>query len=94
MDLNLFRRCCSGLIVTLWLGSSPVMADSYVVLEGREGQLPQKNRQFIPYAFYNDNTETAVAAAFVAQGYIQPQVNVVLNGFYSSNESHNLFYLV
>lgn len=90
----LFRRFSSGLIIILLLVGSPGMADSYVVLKGREGQLPEKNRQFIPYAFYNENTETAVAAAFIAQGYIQPQVNIVLNGFYSSNDSSNVFYLV
>ncbi len=64
------------------------------MLEGREGQPPQKNKQFIPYAFYNENTESAVAAAFVAQGYGQPQMNIVLNGFTSSNDSHNVFYLI
>ena len=93
MKICLFPRFCSGLIVALYISGSPVIADSYDVPRGREGQLPEKNQQFMPYAFYNDTTKTAVAGAFVAQGYIQPQVDIVLNGFYSANDTSNLFYL-
>ncbi len=83
-----------GLAVLLLIYSSISLGDSYNVLQGQEDAPPQKNQQFIPYAFYNENTETAVAAAFVAQGYIQPQVNTVINAFYSTNDSYNVFYLV
>ncbi|MCU7835646.1 MAG: hypothetical protein KZQ83_10410 [gamma proteobacterium symbiont of Taylorina sp.] len=77
--------------IVLLLLSSVSLADSLDVLQGHEDELPDK---IIPYAFYNDTTDAAIAGAFVAQGYIQPQVNIVTNAFYSSNSSHNFFYLL
>ena len=50
---RLFPCFCNGLIVALYIMGSPVTADSYVVPKGREGQLPEKNQQLMPYAFYN-----------------------------------------
>lgn len=69
-------------------------ADSYTVLKGNEDNGPKKGRTFIPYAFYNSNVDIAASAAYIAHGYIQPQVNIVANAFYSSNNSHNLFYTI
>jgi hypothetical protein len=48
----------------------------------------------IPYAFYNENTESAVAVAVATTGYLQPQMSAVANMFYSSNDSSNFFVLV
>jgi len=76
------------------LFNSMTQADSLDVQEGHENELPEKNTKFIPYAFYNDTTEAAIAGAYVAQGYIQPQVNIVTNAFYSTNSSYNFFYLI
>lgn len=64
------------------------------VLKGMENEAPKKAKKIIPYAFYNSDIDFAVSGAFIAQGYIQPQVNIVANAFYSSNNSHNLFYTV
>lgn len=46
----------------------------------------------IPYAFYNDSTELAAAMVYAQSGLWQPQVDLVLNGFVSSNGSYNLFF--
>ncbi|MEH6911332.1 MAG: BamA/TamA family outer membrane protein [Oceanicoccus sp.] len=48
----------------------------------------------LPYAFYNDATGFSAAVAISAIGYGQEQVAAVVNGFYSSNESSNIFAVV
>ena len=45
----------------------------------------------IPYVFYNENTEFAAAVAVTSVGFVQPQTAAVLNAFYSSNDTTNLF---
>ncbi len=50
-----------------------------------------KNRVLVPYAFYNKSLDTAVGLAWAATGYVQPQISFVVNGFYSANDSSNLF---
>jgi hypothetical protein len=88
--LLLFDRVL--LMIGLLLISSAGFAMNLVMLEGEEE--PQKNKQVIPYAFYNDTTDFALSAAVVATGYIQPQLAVVANGFASSNDTTNGFALV
>ena len=81
-------------LIALLIINTICHADSLDALKGHKDRVGEKNKKFIPYAFYNDTTDAAIAGAFVAQGYIQPQVNIVTNGFYSSNSSHNFFYLI
>ncbi|WP_210398147.1 BamA/TamA family outer membrane protein [Motiliproteus sediminis] len=45
----------------------------------------------VPYAFYNSSTEFAGAVAFGATGYLQPQLDIVVNGFVSANGSSSGF---
>jgi len=94
-DLNL--RCWvrfSLAVLILWGITTQLQATSLELIQGEEDEGPQKGLAVIPYAFYNDATEAAVAAAVIANGYGQPQMTTVLNGFYSTNDSHNLFLMV
>ncbi|MCU7939987.1 MAG: hypothetical protein KZQ64_03940 [gamma proteobacterium symbiont of Bathyaustriella thionipta] len=82
------------IIAVLFLLVNACRADSYDVLEGHEDEPVVKGSKFIPYGFYNESTELAVAGTYFAQGYIQPQVNIVTNVFYSTNNSYNFFYYI
>ena len=57
----------------------------------RDVDVGEKGGQIIPYAFYNDSTGLAVAAAFLGKGYIQPQVLTVANAFVGSSGSFTVF---
>ena len=82
------------LLFLVFIMPTVAWSDSFDVLKGHEDEPPVKGSKLIPYAFYNENTGTALAATYVAQGYIQPQTNIVTNFFYSTNNSYNFFYLL
>ena len=69
--------------------SAFALATDLVVSEA-QGEVG-KNRLLVPYAFYNESTETAVGLAWAQTGYIQPQLSFVVNGFYSANGSNQLY---
>ncbi|WP_426415264.1 hypothetical protein [Aestuariirhabdus sp. LZHN29] len=86
-----FKRALGALVgLVLVLGAAPLQAINYVVLEGEEDHLREPRQKILPYGFYNDTTELAVAAAYVVSGYFQPQMFIVGNAFTSSNGSNNL----
>jgi hypothetical protein len=66
-----------------------VSATNFEVEEALGGV--SKNRVTMPYAFYNSNTDAAVAVARAQTGYIQPQFGLVVNAFASSNGSTQFF---
>jgi hypothetical protein len=49
---------------------------------------------FIPYAFYNDNTEFAVATVLASTAKLQPQSSSLINAFVSSNDTYSAFMAV
>lgn len=48
----------------------------------------------IPYAFYNDNTEFAVATVLASTAKLQPQSSSLINAFVSSNDTYSAFMAV
>ena len=79
-------------ISLLFLNGS-ALAINDIVLQGQEDEERTPRYKIIPYAFYNEYTDLAVSAAFVASGYYQPQLAIVGNAFTSSNDSTNGFLL-
>ena len=78
-----------GFLVLLFaLISSSGYAMNMDVLEGRE-DAHEPMWFYMPYAFYNETTDTAVAAAVVAAGYIQPQMAIVANFFTVRTDRQN-----
>ena len=48
----------------------------------------------IPYAFYNDNTEFAIATVLASTAKLQPQSSSLINAFVSSNDTYSAFMAV
>ncbi|MCM2679384.1 hypothetical protein [Echinimonas agarilytica] len=78
------------IVVSLFVTSAS-QAINLVKVQGKEDLPVEKQHALLPYAFYNDSTEFAVAAAFFGIGYLQPQTVMVANAFYSSNDSSSFF---
>ncbi len=71
-----------------------VLADSVEVLKGHEDLDPAAGYKVIPYAFYNETADFAAAFALISGGMLQPQTKTVVNAFYSTNNSYNIFFYV
>ncbi len=91
MTSNAIVRVLRRLLGALALvGASGMVLATDLEEEEALGAVDQ-NRVLVPYAFYNKSTDAAVGLAWAATGYLQPQMSFVVNGFYSANESSQLF---
>lgn len=90
--MSLVFKISKFFAVAIFIATANAHADSITSLKGFEDEEPKKTSQLIPYAFYNSNVDFAVAGAFIANAYVQPQITIIANAFYSSNNSYNLFY--
>ena len=90
---RLMIRHCLALFISLLFMSSTALAINDIVLKGQEDKERTPHLKMIPYAFYNDTTEFAIAGAVIASGYFQPQLAMVANGFISGNGTENGFFL-
>lgn len=83
-------RFFTALLFTLLSRQS--QAINLIKQQGHEDEPVPQHHALLPYAFYNDSTDFAVAAAFFGIGYLQPQTLMVTNAFVSTNDSKNLFF--
>jgi hypothetical protein len=81
------------LFISLLFMSSAALAMNDIVLQGTEDEERKPHLKLIPFAFYNDSTDTAISLAGVAKGYFQPQLAMVGNVFTSTNDTTSGFLL-
>ena len=98
--MNIYSRIINVSLVVLvalfflMLPIGSALADSVEVRQGHENEAPLAGHKFIPYAFYNETADFAAAVTFISIGYLQPQSKTILNAFYSTNNSYNVFFYV
>lgn len=89
--MNTSVRTLRCILSTLLLMSTPGMVfATNLEIEEALGEV-SKNRVTVPYAFYNSNTDAAIAVSWAQTGYIQPQTAIVANAFVSGNGSSQFF---